>query len=121
MNKINLLIVILSTFIITACAHSGTKIQQHQVEKLIEGKTTLEEAIAIFGKPINQTLMPDGRKSIMWSYLKTQPNAAMYIPVVGLFAGKMNTDMDTLQAFFNEDNILDQYMFSNTGISAGTL
>lgn len=100
------------------CASAGTKVEQSSVDQIHKGTTTKAEVIALLGAPISDTLLPDGREMMVWSYSHAQVKAATFVPVVGLFAGGSDMKMTTFQVILNKDQIVENYLFSNGAIDA---
>ncbi len=76
------------------------------VAKFEQGKTTYAEVIGLLGKPAQEMSYPDGNKMIAYGGVSTSRNAASYIPIVGTYAGKVNTHGTTANLMFNKDNVL---------------
>lgn len=53
---------------ITACATSGRKITQTQLEQVVSGQTTRSELVAMFGPPTSEVYSSDGTQILGWGY-----------------------------------------------------
>jgi len=106
---------------IGGCASVGTKIDMAQVQQIKKGSTTRADMERMFGKPMNVSLMPDGRTMAMWFYSKASNNVQNFIPVVNLVQTKIDTQTQTLQVFFSPDGVVESFATndSNSAIKAG--
>ena len=74
MSKVaRLLLVLMSVCLITACASSGTKIEQSQVNQIVIGTTTKNQMFETFGSPMSQTFNSDGKLMMSWFYVFVGP------------------------------------------------
>ncbi|AQS50723.1 hypothetical protein PAEH1_02635 [Paenalcaligenes hominis] len=67
---------VLAVLAITAalygCASTyGSPITVSQIDSLVVGETTIENAVEIFGKPVTETENSDGTKVVSWGYAKS--------------------------------------------------
>lgn len=67
--------------------------------KLVKGKTTEQEAIALLGQPTSLSDLPDGGQSIAYSYSKTDSSYFVYY-------ASAHTFVKTLTLTFNKKGIL---------------
>lgn len=100
------------------CASAGTMVEQSAVEQIERGKTTKAEVLALLGPPMSNSLMGDGREMMIWSYTYAQAKTASFIPVVGIFAGGTEMDMTTFQVIFDENDIVEDYLWSQGQIES---
>jgi len=64
-------ILIAAALILAAgCASHGRPITQAQIDQIEEGKTTKQELLASFGKPVVTSRNSDGTEIIGWAYAK---------------------------------------------------
>ncbi|KPU61278.1 smpA / OmlA family protein [Pseudomonas fluorescens] len=64
---------LVSVCLMTACASSGTKIDQSQVNQIVTGTTTKNQMIDTFGSPLSQTFNSDGKLVMTWFYVFVGP------------------------------------------------
>ena len=121
MKRILLPCVILASVLSTGCASTsvGTDVggsNKIQAE-LVKGKTTKAEVISLYGKPQTQMTNSDGTETYIYSFMKNDVsvNAATYIPIVGLFAGGSEVQMNTssLSITFT-DSVISNYSYSTS-------
>lgn len=103
------------------CASVGNKIDMANVSKIQKGVTTRAEMEQMFGKPMNVSLMPDGTVMAMWFYSKASNNVQNFIPIVNLVQTKVDSQTQTLQAFFDDKGVLKNFATndSNSSVKAG--
>lgn len=103
------------------CASVGNKIDMTQVQHLQKGVTTRADMERTFGKPMSVSLMADGRVMAMWFYSKATSGARNFVPVVNMVSMKVDSNTQTLQAFFTADGVLENFATNdaNSTIKAG--
>jgi len=67
---------ILITFILAACASSGSKFNMADVDAMRPGQTTIEEAKAKLGPPRSEVFAAGGSVGLVWVYVHTSPFGA---------------------------------------------
>lgn len=101
---------ILFCLAISACASSGNKqiADTGAVAKIEEGKSTKADVRALVGEPTKVNFRNDNTEVWEYVYTRGQMRPATLIPVVGWFAGGMDTTGSTLTILFNKDNIVQK-------------
>lgn len=64
----NTLAAIFMALVVAACASSGKKITQGQVDQIVQGQTTHSELISIMGTPMAEQYNSDGSRVLTWAY-----------------------------------------------------
>nr|WP_298117446.1 hypothetical protein [uncultured Pseudomonas sp.] len=64
------IITLMVTLALAGCASHGKPITQQQIDRIEEGKTTKQELLASFGKPIAVLKNSDGTEVIGWGYAR---------------------------------------------------
>lgn len=106
--------------LVAGCASSsyGRKIDGNKVSLIKKGVTTKAEVEQLLGPPAHVGMIGDGRRSMSYSFHETNAhaNAASYIPVVGMFAGKAEgkTRSQNLQIMISKSGVVEDYEFSDT-------
>lgn len=54
--------------VLAGCASSGHKITQGQIDQIVQGQTTQDDLIAIFGPPMGEQYNSDGTRVLTWAY-----------------------------------------------------
>jgi outer membrane protein assembly factor BamE (lipoprotein component of BamABCDE complex) len=90
------------------CASTGNKqiADTGAVAKIEEGKSTKADVRALVGEPTKVNFRDDNTEVWEYVYTRGQMRPATLIPVVGWFAGGMDTTGSTLTILFNKDNIV---------------
>ncbi|MHA5669125.1 hypothetical protein ACVSKH_30320, partial [Pseudomonas aeruginosa] len=57
---------IVLTAVLSGCASSGKEITQEQVDRIVQGQTTQDQLISIFGKPMAEQYNSDGSRVLTW-------------------------------------------------------
>jgi hypothetical protein len=114
-----LFILLLLSTILTGCMSMGTQVSDTQMSTLQKGVTTEAEVTTRLGKPNGIVKSSAGNTSYIYTFSKSSPDAASFIPVVGIFAGKTTSTTTTVTLNFNQAGILQDYTTSNTDMQAG--
>lgn len=109
--------VIVIILALTGCASVGTPIDKARVAEAVRGKTTYAEVIAQFGKPTVVTTSDTGEKTAIYSYSHAQVRGASFIPIVGLFAGGVDSTGDSVIFTFDKNDVLITKTSSTTDLS----
>jgi len=99
---------------------SGTKVEQSAVSKIIKGKTTKSEVIALLGNPMSASLTGNGKEIDTWSYAHTQVKGSAFVPVVGVFAGGPDMKLQTFQVILNKNKVVEDYLWNESNIESRT-
>jgi outer membrane protein assembly factor BamE (lipoprotein component of BamABCDE complex) len=113
------LVFLLSALLVTGCVSSGTKVDAAKAAQFKPGITTEADVTKALGPPDDFYLTPDGGKVNVYKHISASPNAATFIPYVGLFAGKTHTDVEQVQFMFSPDGKLKTSGQSQTHGEAG--
>lgn len=108
MNVKNILTIIFSALLLAGCAtyQAGQDFDENAVDKIVTGVTTEAEIIEWFGQPLGRISNDRYKKGYTYTYTKNSPNAASYIPVVGLFAGSSEGEQKSLYIYFDENDVV---------------
>jgi hypothetical protein len=113
------LLVATSLLVLSGCMSMGTQVSDTQMSTLQKGVTTEAEVTTRLGKPNGIVKSSAGNTSYIYTFSKSSPDAASFIPVVGIFAGKTTSTTTTVTLNFNQAGILQDYTTSNTDMQAG--
>jgi len=94
-------------------SHYGQKIDAAQVSTIKKGVTTRAELERSFGAPIATALLPDGHRSLNFSYNESRMKGGTYVPF-GLGGAGADTRRQSLQVIIGPDNIVQDYEFTDT-------
>ena len=105
--------IFLCFLLITSCATTtGKRIDGTKIGEIKKGRTTRTEVISLFGNPENITNSADGTTVFTYSFASAGATPVSYIPVIGLFAGGMNIENESLLITFDENNTVKDYTYS---------
>ena len=96
MRKYFLILAVLGCLTMMGCASAGTNFPYENINQLVVNKTTIAEAVALFGQPTNRGNTSDEKQVLRWGY-------ASAVAFVGV------TESKELKLYFNEDGILEKY------------
>ena len=115
------LISIITIILLTGCASAGIQIDGTRVQDIEKGQTTEQEIKSMFGNPNSSGISSNGELFFVYTFVRSTTNAATFIPVVGLFAGGANTELEMLQIWFDEERKVKEFHFnkSNTETRLG--
>jgi outer membrane protein assembly factor BamE (lipoprotein component of BamABCDE complex) len=101
---------------LTGCVSVGTKVQTTSLDNLVKGEITYQQVINQFGPPQSKGINDKGMRIITYVFSKASPNAASFIPFVGLFAGKTDAESTIVTFIFDKDNKLESYTHAESSI-----
>lgn len=111
--------------VLLGCATAGRKIDQAAVDKIQKGQTTKAEVKGLIGSPDTVTKTGDGTETWSYMFVRASAKGQNFIPIVGAFAGGVNTQHQSTTVTFGADGIVSQVvssfggMESDSGLSAG--
>ena len=101
-----------------ASATYGQRIESTKVTEIVKGKTTKDELTAWFGQPANTYMMPDGGRTITWTYFTQKAGAFDWAKdAAKVMTGKYHTNQSgspvtTLSVVVDKDGIVRDYEFT---------
>lgn len=101
---------------LTSCVSMGTKVQTTSLDNLIKGETTYQQVINQFGPPQTKGINDKGMRIITYVFSRASPNAASFIPFVGIFAGKTDAESTMVIFIFDTDNKLESYTYAESSL-----
>ena len=116
------LLIILLTTALTACASYGKRVDRNYAEKLQKGVTTEAEVIGALGQPMSVSYNSNNEKTLHYLHVKSQAKAISFVPIVGLFAGGADTESTTFLIIIDKDTGLVKdwnYSQSNSSMDTG--
>lgn len=107
-NAISIVCLMLFLSLLSGCAtvrHSGADLSQAKIAQLVEGQTTKQQALTLFGKPTSRTRQPNGSSILVWTHTKLEmTHQLLYLP----------TSNDILSCTFDSNGILQSYMLTTS-------
>lgn len=86
---------------LSACASSGSRIEQSNVDQIIIGTTTKNQMLQTFGSPLSQTFNSDGKLMMTWFYV-----------FVGPFGTRMK--QQNLAVLFDQNEKVEKFSLTNS-------
>lgn len=94
--------------VIAGCASSGVQVKPDQLTLFKAGVTTEADVVQALGKPNVSTSSSDGTKTLAYSFAEYKIRGASFIPIVGMFAGGSDINMNsTVFTFDSAGKMLD--------------
>jgi outer membrane protein assembly factor BamE (lipoprotein component of BamABCDE complex) len=98
---------------------SGNPIDSAKVAQIVKGKTTRAEVEGLLGKPDATSLLPDGRRTLVYNYSNTKmainAGAMMLSAMTGKGGGANGTTRtQSLQIYVTKEGTVEDYEFSDT-------
>lgn len=115
--------ILLATLVAVAlagCVSSGTKVTEKDMSGFQRGVTTEQEVITRLGAPNMTSLADDGTRIDRYLYVHASPNAANFIPIVGLMAGGAKGTSTTVQFIYDNNGVLKSYSSSSSQMKVNT-
>ena len=125
MRKITAAAILTLVTLASGCASVQTGTDMGSSEKvraeIIKNVTTKAEIATLYGSPFSTAINQDG--SEVWTYafndINASVDAATFIPIVGIFAGGSNVQMNmkTLIVTFDESGVVSTFSYSDANTS----
>ena len=109
--------------VLAGCATVGTKIDSSALAGLRPGETTVAQAVAALGPPTGDIMHGNGVRMLIYSFAQSSFRPATFIPIVGAFAGGVDTRSNSATLIFKPDGTLDTTTTAsmNYGVSTGLI
>ena len=104
----------LVVLMLAGCVSAGTPIDPAKLATLERGRTTLTEAQAALGPPNGVSVLSDGSRVLVYTYVHAQARPETFIPYIGAFIGGADTQSQSVALIFGPDGLL------RSGSSHGT-
>ena len=110
--------IIIAAFVslaLAGCSSVGNQSLKNETQesvksKIVKGKTTKGDVLASFGEPDSRSLI-DGEEQWSYTMYNSQSKATSFIPVIGLLAGRADTQSSSLSIMFKGEKV-DSYVFN---------
>jgi len=97
----------------------GTKVDPAQAAQFTAGVTTERDVIAAFGEPNQVNTKGDGSREIGYMNVSARPDAALFIPFIGGFIGKVDAKSTGMVFTFDADGKLKETSSNTTNVRGG--
>ena len=114
------ILVLVAAVVLSACVSSGVKVEERQLASFQKGQTTYGQVVSQLGAPNASTLMPDGRRMIVYSFVQAQARPESFIPIVGAFVGGADSRSNVVSLTFTRDGVLESFSSSQAQFGVGT-
>lgn len=111
------LFLLASGILLCGCASVGTNFDSRKLAEVKKGQTTEPQLLALFGKPTQRSVNDEGSVSVIWLYTEASVKGTTFIPLVGAFAGGVNSRTKTLVVRLDPSGTVSGYDFSAGGFS----
>jgi outer membrane protein assembly factor BamE (lipoprotein component of BamABCDE complex) len=101
-----------------SCVSMGRKLDQEAVNRIHEGRTTRAEVVAWLGSP-DQTTRFGEMTTFQYHFVRASAKPEGFIPIVGAFAGGVNTQNQMVSVTFDSRGIVRQIMSTGGGTEIG--
>ena len=99
---------------------SGSPIDPAKIAQIVKGRTTRAEVEALLGKPDQTSLLPDGRRTLVYNYSDTKTSVnAMSMMFSGMTGGggagvKAATHTQSLQLYISKEGVVEDFEFNDS-------
>ncbi|MCP5411442.1 MAG: hypothetical protein H6924_04815 [Alphaproteobacteria bacterium] len=114
-----LLIVLASLLLLAGCMSAGVKVDERNLASFHKGQTTYQEVLARLGPPTTNSLMPDGRRMLMYSWVQASARPQNFIPLVGAFVGGADSRSTNVIIWIDAQNRLASWSTSQSLYGVG--
>jgi outer membrane protein assembly factor BamE (lipoprotein component of BamABCDE complex) len=108
---------IISILLIVGCATVGRKIDQAAVDKIQKGVSTREDVRGLVGSPDHVSREAGGDETWSYIYIRSAVKGESFIPIVGAFAGGVNTQQQSVAVVFGQDGKVSKVISNYGGTS----
>lgn len=113
---------LLVLLVLSACASTGTKVDQEKLSTFVKGKTTYSEVIRQLGEPDQSTAKEDGAVMVAYTYKQSAAKGTSHIPFVGGFIeGGAGSEDTTVTIEFDNNSVLVGYTISEKDMETGVV
>ena len=103
-----LLVVAMSVGAGVGCTRTyGRRVSMEELGKIELGHTTKAQVVTLLGEPQGKKTSYSGQDSWIYKFSQTSTNGATYVPVVGLFAGKVSAKAEIVRISFTNGVVAD--------------
>jgi outer membrane protein assembly factor BamE (lipoprotein component of BamABCDE complex) len=92
------------------CATSGRKLDQSKVDAIKKGETTRDQVIKLIGSPDQVAKSSSGDTVFTYSFMRATVKGSTFIPIVGAFAGGVDTQNQMVMITFGPDGVVKEYV-----------
>ncbi len=114
------IVIAVAALALSACASSGVRVTNDQLSQFKEGQTTKQEVLAALGQPTMTMRNADGTTMIMYTYAEARTRGSTFIPIVGAFAGGVDTRSNNVMLTFDRQGILQNTSSSSSEYGTAT-
>lgn len=105
MKKIMLIVIVAISLSMVGCSSVGNKkIKDKEfISKNVKKGNTKNEVRSALGEPTNVDFLENGNEK--WTYIRSETDirATSFIPIISMFAGGYDSNVDKLYILFDED------------------
>ncbi len=110
---------LLAAFLLTGCVSAGVRVDEANLHSFEKGKTTYSEIVARLGPPTTNSLLPDGRRMLMYSYVQATARPENFIPLVGAFVGGADSRSSNVILWIDQEGKLASFSTSESQYGVG--
>jgi hypothetical protein len=114
-----LLVILMSAVLLAGCVTAGVKVDEANLTKFEKGRTTYSEVLSRLGAPTTSTLLPDGRRMLMYTWVDARARPENFIPLIGPFVGGADTRATSVIIWISKEGVLDTYSASASQYGVG--
>jgi outer membrane protein assembly factor BamE (lipoprotein component of BamABCDE complex) len=104
----------------TSSSFGNQNLTQDNVSKITKGVTTRDEVVKLLGEPDNVSLLPDGRRMMMYQGMQNNSNQTgrimqYVVPFAALVPTSETNTMhrQSLQIYVGKDNVVQDFEFAD--------
>ena len=119
MNRTGVLFLLMAA----GCASAGQKriTDDKLIAQIVKGKSTKADLEKLLGKPTQVDFTDSGLEKWVYMYVTYQMRGTTFIPIVGMFAGGSDTQMDSLTVLFDKNGVVENFGRGQTAGAGGGL
>ena len=108
-----------AAILLAGCAATGVQVKEEQLAEFEKGKTTIQDVIAKLGQPTRNTLLPDGSRTLTYTYVQAQARPENFIPIIGPLVGGHDVRSNIVMLRFSPNGVLRSMIASSSQRGTG--
>lgn len=112
-------ILLICTMLLAGCVTAGVKVNEANLARFEKGRTTYGQILTGLGIPTTNTLLPDGRRMLMYTWVDARARPQNFIPLIGPFVGGADSRSSSVIIWIARDGTLDTYSASQSEYGIG--
>lgn len=112
-------VILASLMLLAGCVSAGVKVDEADLTKFEKGKTTYAQIVQTLGPPTSNSLLPDGRRLLAYTWVQARARPQNFIPLIGPLVGGADSRSTMVMIWIGADGTLASYSASQSQMGTG--